>query len=106
MADALGAAFSSGNAALFHGGDDRLCHDRNVLYLPTRTQSAAGGCAPLVVPQPVPRFARTTPVPGMHEFVTPEVWVASRLISGDPARRNQTAFVKLGHAHPRVETSK
>jgi hypothetical protein len=59
------------------GEDDGLRHDRDALYLSAGAKSAAGGCAPLVVPQPVPRFARTAAMPGKHKFVSREVWQAA-----------------------------
>jgi hypothetical protein len=53
-----------------HGTMD-FSHDRNSLYLSTGTQSGAGRCAALVVPQPVPRDARQASLPGMPQFVNP-----------------------------------
>jgi hypothetical protein len=50
-------------------GDDGVRHDRNSLYLSTGTQSGSGDCATLVLPQPVPRFAGTASMPGMHWFL-------------------------------------
>jgi hypothetical protein len=69
MADAMRAAFSSANAAPFIRLGRRICHDRNSLYLSTRAQSAARDCAPVVVPQPVPRFAGQAEMPGMPQFL-------------------------------------
>jgi len=74
MADTTRAAFSSGNAAPSIGQGRWTCHDRDALYLSTGAKSVEGGCAPLVVPQPVPRFARTASLPGMHKFVSRDVW--------------------------------
>jgi hypothetical protein len=48
-----------------------FAHDRIFLYLSTGTQSGAGDCATLVVPQPVPRFTRQASLPGMHQIVMP-----------------------------------
>jgi hypothetical protein len=45
-------------------------HGRNSFYGSTGTQSAAGDCATLVVPKPLPRHGRTAPLPGMHPIVT------------------------------------
>jgi hypothetical protein len=44
-------------------------HDRDSVYLSTGPQSGAGDRAALVVPQPVPRFARAAALPGMHHVV-------------------------------------
>jgi hypothetical protein len=47
----------------------RTRHDRNAFYLSTGTQSGAGDCTALVVPQFVPRHAGKTSLPGKHQFV-------------------------------------
>jgi hypothetical protein len=71
MADAMGAAFSSSDAALSIVGGRWSSHDRNTFHGTAGAQSAAGDCAALVVPEPVPRLARRTTLPGMHEIVRP-----------------------------------
>jgi hypothetical protein len=70
MADAMWAAFSFGNAALSRllGGDGKN-NGRNSLYRSTGTPAVAGDGAALVVQEPLPRFARTAALPGMHEIV-------------------------------------
>jgi hypothetical protein len=70
-------------------GDNGLCHDRNSLYLSTGTQSAAGDCAALVLPQPLPRVAGTASVPGMHQFVNRAKWDRDALeCASEPAGRS------------------
>jgi hypothetical protein len=46
-------------------------HDRDSLYLSTDPQAAAGHRTPLVVPKPVPSFARTSRLLPIHRFVMP-----------------------------------
>jgi hypothetical protein len=69
MADAIGAAFSFWNAAPSIHQGRWIKHGRNSFYGSTDTQSAAGDCAALVVPQPLPRLARPAALPGMHQIV-------------------------------------
>jgi hypothetical protein len=70
MADAIWAAFSFGNAAIsVSPGDDEFSDGRNSLYRSTGTPAAAGPGAALVVQEPLPRYARTATLPGMHEIV-------------------------------------
>jgi hypothetical protein len=71
MADAILAAFSFGNAAIsVSTGDDEFSDGRNSLYRSTGTPAAAGDGAALVVQEPLPRLARATALPGMHEIVS------------------------------------
>ena len=64
------AAFPLEDAALSRSrGIDGLCHDRNSFYLSTGAPSAAGDCATLVLPQPLPRIAGAASMPGLHQFV-------------------------------------
>jgi hypothetical protein len=72
MADAIWAAFSFGNAALSRSqGDDGLSYGGNSFLCSTGTPAAAGHGAALVVQEPLPRLARATALPGMHEIVRP-----------------------------------
>jgi len=57
------------NAAHLAWGSRDHDHDRDSPYLPTRPQSGAGDGAAMVVPHPLPRFARRAALPGMHRFV-------------------------------------
>src|SRR3984957_2475595 len=84
MADAMATAFSSVNAAPFVGGDDGLRHDRNSLYLSIGAQPGAGDRAALVLPQPVPRFARQASMPRIHQFVKRPPDKLSSPISAEP----------------------
>jgi hypothetical protein len=70
MADANGAAFSFYDAApsVVRGATD-IGYGRIAFYGPTGAQSAAGDGTALVVHQPVPRHARTTPLRRMHQIV-------------------------------------
>jgi hypothetical protein len=69
-----------------------------LLIYQTGTQSAADGCATLVVSQPVPRHARQATMPGMHQFVI--CYPSDRVEPSINKARNQTAFATLGGAHP------
>jgi hypothetical protein len=78
MADATRAAFSKESAAPYaFGGQQRAMvwddgrHDRIAFHYSIGAQPAGGGGATMVVQKLVPRFAGTTPVRGMHEFVMP-----------------------------------
>jgi hypothetical protein len=73
MADAIWAAFSFGIAALSRpfGTTDRTMNDGgNSFYRSTGAPAAAGHGAALVVQEPLPRLARKTALPGMHEIVS------------------------------------
>jgi hypothetical protein len=71
MADAMRAAFSFGIAALSRPfGDDGSSYGGNSFYRSTGTPAAAGHGAALVVQEPLPRLARKTALPGMHEIVS------------------------------------
>jgi len=71
MADAIWAAFSFGIAALSRPQrDDGSNYGGNSFYRSTGTPAAAGHGAAVVVQKPLPRFARTAALPGMHEIVS------------------------------------
>jgi hypothetical protein len=71
MADAIWAAFSFGIAALSRPfGDDGSSYGGNSFYRSIGAPAAAGHGAALVVQEPLPRLARATPLPGMHEIVS------------------------------------
>jgi hypothetical protein len=71
MADTTMAAFSFGIAAPFRPfGGDGSSYGGNSFYRSTGTPAAAGHGAALVVQEPLPRLARKTALPGMHEIVS------------------------------------
>jgi hypothetical protein len=71
MADAMWAAFSFGIAAPSRPfGGDGSSYGGNSFYRSTGTPAAAGHGAALVVQEPLPRLARKTALPGMHEIVS------------------------------------
>jgi hypothetical protein len=49
---------------------DGLSDGRISLYGSTGAPAVAGDGAALVVPEPLPRFARPAALPGMHEIVS------------------------------------
>jgi hypothetical protein len=51
-------------------GDDGSSYGGNSFYGSTGTPAAAGHGAALVVQEPLPRLARATALPGMHEIVS------------------------------------
>jgi len=104
MADAIRVAFSSASAApSVVGWGQRTSHDRNSLYLSTGTQSGAGDCTPLVVPQAVPRLAGKTSLPGMYQFV---ITASDQVVNPIDQAVEQVRVGEVGARPPAPEISK